>query len=75
MTPAAPQVTALARLVYIDAPTGETECAFWRRHAGERSLTIRNLRAEVDDLRATIAELEEELEEQAEALMRARLKR
>lgn len=71
MSPAQ-HITALARLVYVDAPTGESEAEFWHRHASDRSLTIRNMRAENDDLRATIAELEEELEEQARAIERAR---
>ena len=43
-----------------------------RSQASERSITIRDMREENADLRATIAELEEDLEETTNALVRTR---
>ena len=47
----------VARLVTLDAPTGESELGFWRRKAAERALCITALQAELVALAARLGEL------------------
>lgn len=52
-------MTALARLIPLSAPVGETEAEFWRRQALERSQRIAALERVVAGLRDAIAIYEE----------------
>jgi len=51
-------VEPLARLIYLDAPEGETECEFWRRRALERAKENTALKEANREFRQRVAELE-----------------
>jgi hypothetical protein len=50
---------ALARIVYLDAPAGESELEFWRRKAAERAKENEALRTQATLLRWELKRLRE----------------